>query len=364
MRDQATRAAATALVLALVGCTPSIEPILSCEARGPAKPLCGYQNPEDLVVLPGGRALLVSEYGGMDTGSPGRISRLDLASEAHQVLYTGSSSSPSPAPGWGDPACPGPTESFSPHGIDLVQRDDGRTALLVVNHAARESVELFEVLDAAGAARLAWRGCAVAPAGSWLNDVAGRPDGGFVVSNMMPRRDEIGQAFEFAKAALFGMATGHVYDWSPVEGFRVVPGSEIVFPNGVALSPDGGTLFINSTLGNRVRAVELASGRTLGEAEVASPDNSSWGPDGRLYVASLTAPALELQACNTLEQGACPSRFEIVAIDPESFETEVVYTSDGVTMGAGTVGLPSGDELFVGTFAGDRILRVKLGRSS
>ena len=37
-----------------------------------------------------------------------------------------------------------------------------------------------------------------------------------------------------------------------------------------------------------------------------------------------------------------------------------IYTSDGAPMGAGTVGLQVGDELFIGSFQGDRLLRVKL----
>ncbi len=40
--------------------------------------------------------------------------------------------------------------------------------------------------------------------------------------------------------------------------------------------------------------------------------------------------------------------------------TEDVYVGNGPPMGGGTVGLQVGDELFVGSFAGDRVLRVKL----
>ena len=41
-----------------------------------------------------------------------------------------------------------------------------------------------------------------------------------------------------------------------------------------------------------------------------------------------------------------------------------VYRSTGAPMGAGTVGLQVGDELFMGSFAGDRILRADLGSTS
>ena len=37
-----------------------------------------------------------------------------------------------------------------------------------------------------------------------------------------------------------------------------------------------------------------------------------------------------------------------------------VYESHGAPMGGGTVGLQVGSELFVGSFKGDRILRIQL----
>ena len=344
----------------LAGCTPSVEPIVSCEVRGAARPVCGFQNPEDLVALPGDRALLVSEYGGMTAAKPGRLSRLDLATEERSVLFEAGDASGGPAAGWGDPECREAPRAFSPHGIDLVRRDDGRQALLVVNHAGRESVELFEVLEPEGRARVEWRGCVVPPAGSWLNDVAGLPDGGLLVSHMLPRREGVAQLYELARAALVGVASGHVLEWSPRAGFSVVPGSESVFANGVAVSPDGARVFVNATLGGRLRAIDRRSGRRLGEVAVESPDNLSWTADGRLLVASLRGSTLELRACDAIERGACPSPFEILAVDPETFAAEVIYRSDGATMGAGTVGLRVGSELFVGSFAGDRILRVDL----
>ena len=36
-------------------------PILECEARDGATPLCGFQNPEDLAVAPDGEWLVVSQ---------------------------------------------------------------------------------------------------------------------------------------------------------------------------------------------------------------------------------------------------------------------------------------------------------------
>ena len=49
-----------------------------------------------------------------------------------------------------------------------------------------------------------------------------------------------------------------------------------------------------------------------------------------------------------------------MAVDAETIETSVRFDSAGSPMGGGTVGLQVGNELFIGSFAGDRILRVRL----
>jgi len=347
--------------LATLACSGSPEPILSCEAVGSARAICGFHNPEDLELLPDGKHLLVAEFGSMEGERAGALALFDLASEARTVLYRGGDGG-SATPGWGDPSCgAAPPPEMSPHGIHLSRRADGRLQLLVVNHGGREAVEFFELSDAGSGWEAAWRGCVVAPDGSWLNDVVALPEDGFLATHMMPRRGGSLQIIEYLKAAVLRMQTGYALEWRPERGFAPLPGSQTIFPNGIALSADGATLYLNSSLEGKVLRIDRASGRALGSADVAGPDNSTWAPDGRLLVASFTGPLWETLACDGIERGACPIAFEIVAVDPETLATETLYRGGGAPMGAGTVGLRVGDELFVGTFAGDRILRVKLG---
>ena len=347
--------------LAAFACGGGAEPIVSCDAVGPARPICGFHNPEDLELLPDGKQLLVGEFGSMQGERAGALALFDLASESRTVLYRGGDGG-SVSPGWGDPGCPGPPPpELSPHGIHLSRRADGSLQLLVVNHGGRESVELFEASRSGAGWGLAWRGCAVAPEGSWLNDVVALPEGGFLATHMLPKRRGALQVLEYLKAAALGMQTGHALEWQPGRGFRPLPGSESVFPNGIAISADGATLFLNASIAGKVLRIDRASGRALGSAEVPGPDNSSWAPDGRLLVASFVGPLWETLSCGELERGSCPVAFEIVAVDPGTLATETLYRGGGAPMGAGTVGVRVGDELFVGSFAGDRILRVKLG---
>ena len=117
-----------------------VQPVTTCEPEGPARPVCSFTNPEDLVALPGGGAILVSEYGGMEGRVPGALALLVLETDQRRELFRGGAAGGAATPGWGDPACPGaPSAAFSPHGIHLSTRDDGALQLLVVQHGGRES---------------------------------------------------------------------------------------------------------------------------------------------------------------------------------------------------------------------------------
>jgi len=339
----------------------SEDPAQACTAVGHARPVCGFQNPEDLVALPGDEAVLVSEYGAMEGGKSGRLSMLVLANDERRVLFEGGDAAGTAAR-WGDDACPGPPgPEFSPHGIHLGRRTSGELQLLAVQHGGRESVEFFEVLGTGPGAVLKWRGCAVAPLKAWLNSVAALPEGGFVTTEMMSRSGGIEDLTE--SFASDDPPRGRVWQWQPEPGWAPVPGSESTLPNGIEVSPDGRELFINASGDGRVIVLSRESHQVLRSAPVPSTDNARWAPDGRLLVASLLADTADFQTCLDLEAGTfCPLEFQIVAIDPVSMQTEVLYRNGGPPMGAGTVGLQVGDELLVGSFAGDRVLRVDLSR--
>jgi hypothetical protein len=321
------------------------------------------QNPEDMAPLSDGRTLLVSQFGLMDGSRPGNLALLDAVLGTHRVIFAGRDGAAwsqddaraAAADGWGDARCPGPPPAaFSPHGIDLAPRPDGRLRLLVVDHGGREAIELFEVEDAGGATQVRWRGCALPPERAYLNDVVSLPDGGFLTTHMMPRDSE---AFGILRAS-FGLDTGFVYEWQPHRGFEVVPGTEGPFPNGIELSQDGNEIFLNLYTAGEVRRIERSTGALLGRAEVPSPDNSSWSRDGRLLVASHRGGVRAQLACYGLREGACPMAFEIVAVDPETMQTEPVFAHAGPPMGAGTIAIDLGESLVIGTFAGDRAIIV------
>jgi len=320
-----------------------------CEPVDDLLPVCGFVGPEDIVAAPGGRYLVVSQM-----GDPGGLALLDTATRR----MGGAGRAIAAAPGWGDGACPAPAGALHLHGLDLLRRADGRWQLLAVNHAGRESVEFFELSPRDdGPPQLTWRGCVEAPPEGYFNDVAGLPGGGFVASHMAPRSAEVRSFF----LALLGRNTGFAYRWDAAGGFHELPGTASRYPNGVILSPDGGTLYLNEYLGNRLLKIDLASGERLGEVAVEKPDNASWSADGRLLVASHHAGLLPL-----VRSGRQPREqvsllpFSVVAIDPETLASEVIFRHEGPPMGAGTVAVEAAGGLWIGSYVGDRVLRAPL----
>jgi len=350
---------ATLILFGLAGCSSELEVISDCRPERGIRPICGFHNPEDLAPLDDGRTLLVSQFGSMDGSSAGNLALFDVGSESLRIAFSPALGAVTarPGAGWGDTSCPGPPDAaFSPHGLDLVGRPDGRLQLLVVNHGGREAVEFFEITGGGAALGIEWRGCAMPPEGSYFNDVVGLPDGGFLVTHMMERDSgTLGMI-----KTILGFDTGWVYEWQPDAGYQIVPGSEGSMPNGIEISPDATELFLNLYGSGEVRRISRQTGELLASAEVARPDNSTWSRDGRLLVASHPAPIRDVMVCMEPIEGSCPFEFEIVALDPETMSGEPIFSNVGPPMGAGTVAVQVGDELFIGTFSGDRILRVQL----
>ena len=351
--ERATAAAASGLP------QPQTEAaLLDCEPVNGFTVHCGYRNPEDLVLVPDGEALIVSEMGEFMMDTPGRLSTLELASGTRGEIAVDFAQD---GAAWGDPACEAPdVAAFSPHGIDLVTRADGRHALLVVNHGGREAVEFFELLGEGEDRRLAWRGCALPPGDPFINDVSGLRDGGFLVTHMWNKSlpfEEIVVRLER------GENLGWVWAWDPETGFARLGGSDDLMPNGIALSPDERSVFVNIYLGNRTLRIDRASGEADGAFEVRQPDNVTVGADGELWVASHQHDPIG-QNCNEVTAGPCLLPYEIVRADPRTLATEVVLEGDGPPMGYATVALPVGDRLYLGSAHGDRIVSVPIGEAA
>ena len=338
-------------------------PVVGCSTSNGIEPFCNLHRPEDMAALPGGRYVLISQMGDFVAGTPGSIALFDQDTGNVESLYPVAVAKQPNNPLRGSLGCSEPGARLSPHGIDLSPGDGDSHVLLVVNHGGRESVEFFRLstraTDKGGMPwQLSWLHCVEAPADSFLNDVVALPDGGFAVTNMMPKNAGM---LRVTTSMLLGRSTGHVWQWQPKRGFTEIPGSRGTLPNGVALSADGRILYINYTGNNMVRKLERHSGRVLAEVPVKSPDNSTWSRDGKLLVASLQASMIDfLRPCGLEDIRPCGLPFKIVAVDPVSMSSEVIFAHSGAPMGMATVALDTDRGLLMGSFVGDRLIRVVL----
>ncbi|MBM4383907.1 MAG: hypothetical protein FJ091_11120 [Deltaproteobacteria bacterium] len=335
-------ACAALAAIAGVACGDGPPPISECVPAGDLTPHCRFQNPEDLAVV--GDWLLVSQMVAGD--KPGSLVAFRPSDGALRTLY----------PLEGDATPQGecaaglapPAADFAPHGIDLAG-----TTLLVINHGSREAVEEFTLSADAEGPTLAWQRCTELPEDASANDVAALNSGGFVATKMLERPQLLGVV-----KLLFGANTGVLLRHLPATtGWEVVPNTEGRAPNGVEEAPDG-TLFIAEWSARRlVRVAPDGSARSEVPLDFA-PDNLAWASDGRLLVAGQRATPLQMPRCASLETGACSLASVVVALDPTTLAvTKLVDDDPAATIGAASIAVEYDGALWIGTFAGDRIVR-------
>ena len=160
---------------------------------------------------------------------------------------------------------------------------------------------------------------------------------------------------QVAEKFLSGENIGWVWEWQRDSGFRKVPGSDEMMPNGIAVNADNSKIFVNIYLGNKTIRLDRASGKVEGSFEVQQPDNITVDNDGNLWVASHKHDPLG-QTCAAVTAGPCLLPYEVVRANPETMAAEVVQQEDGPPMGYGTVALRVGDRVYVGSAHGDRVV--------
>jgi hypothetical protein len=289
--------------LLLGACSSDSPPINDCMAGDGMQPLCLFQNPEDLVLLPDGKTLLISQMGPrMGYPDPGSLVFLDTRSGQVTAAFPVDDPAAGSSENWGTEDCPGnPGASIAPHGIALRQRDDLRWQVAAVNHGGRESVEMFELLESEQGPQLQWRGCVVTPPGIYMNDLALLGNGGLVASHMFDSNGIrlFGLHLNMFKT-MAGMQTGHVFEWQPASGFRVLEDSHGAMLNGIEISSDDQHVFAAVYFGGEIKKLERLSGKQLGTVAHKASGQPELGRPGQ--PAGSFAPRLTRRATGVLRQ--------------------------------------------------------------
>ena len=320
-----------------------------CEPAGSVKFICGVVSPEDLVPVPRSEWVIVSGYTGgavhlANTRDHSTIQVYPTPQPRERIDKTTYASCPGPL----DPA---EKEKFSAHGLAVAQGANQVHTVYVVHHGFRESIEVFEVDTRARPPAFTWVGCVVAPQTAGLNSVTPLPGRGFATTSpnrrggAPPRPDPTN--------------TGEVWEWNPVDGWKVVPGSESAGPNGIEASRDGRWLYVN--LWSARKVMRLSRGQTPVVKETVDvefqPDNIRWQADGTLLAAGQGGPDRK-RVAECLRK-VCDDAASVVArIDPKTMTArEIIRYPASERFFSSTVALQVRKEIWLGTIVGDRIAR-------
>jgi hypothetical protein len=228
-------------------------------------------------------------------------------------------------------------------------------------HGDRESIEVFEINAKSTPPTVTWIGCAVVPDPVGINSVAALPEGGFVLTNFDPRQPPPpgGRGGGLSPKLMAGEQNGEVWEWHPKSGWAKVPGSEAAGANGIEVSRDGKWLYI-AQWGKR-SFVRLSRGKTPVDREEIPlgfrADNLRWAPDGKTLIVAGQGDAAGQQA-GQRGRGQAAQATVVGRINPETMTyQEIINQVPAPGLTAASVALPVGDELWVGSFRGDRLTR-------
>lgn len=245
------------------------------------------------------------------------------------------------------------TTSFHPHGISLWKNPTGgRDRLFVVNHPnkgdgevtmdnAGSQVEVFEILDDS----LRHIRSVKPNDGFSLNDVAADGPDSFYATIDKGSETPFGKVIEtFARLPRGGIARGNEFTVT-----RMVGG--LVYPNGIQVSDDGGTVLVAETTGSRILAYDRADdgGLTL-KAEFdtgTTLDNIEWGEDGSIWIGS-HAIALKFPGHAKDAANRSPSQVLRLTFDGTAFDMEEIYLNDGEPLSGSSVAAPAGNRFLIG----------------
>ena len=200
--------------------------------------------------------------------------------------------------------------------------------LYTVHHRKRESIEVFQVDARSKTPVLTWIGCAIAP----------DPGDGFVATNFLER---VANASAARAKMMAGENNGELWEWHTGKGWRKVPGSDAAGANGVEVSKDGKWLYV-AAWGSQ-SLLRLSRGQTPVKRDTIPlgfrVDNIRFAPDDSILAA-----------------GQGQQTTNVVRVDPETLRIkELINQPNTESFESGTVAIAIGNDLWVGSFRGDRI---------
>ncbi|MCB2108642.1 MAG: SMP-30/gluconolactonase/LRE family protein [Rhodobacteraceae bacterium] len=256
------------------------------------------------------------------------------------------------------PALAEDPEAFRPHGMSLYTAPDGQQTLFVISHRPGKSqaIEIFEMGDDGlfDHIETVTGDGLVSP-----NDLAATGPREFYVANDTGAESRFQRMQEQVFGAGFAKLT--YFDGAKFRTLR----EDLASAGGIAVSADGGRLFVADTQQKRVRV--FSRDKITNDVSLAAiveldglPDNIDIAPDGGAWV---TAHASAFSLIRHFFDAADPSPslvYRIALNDRGFWRADLKYASDGRNLSAGSVAVRYGDELILGSITEQKILRCKV----
>lgn len=338
-------------------------PEASVEAQGArivaacnAPAYCGFERPEDIAEIPGSDWMIVSQAGDepLVLFYPKTDHRKPVAWESSRQPQRSA-----------HPQCGDAPQDIEARGNSAAMVN-GTRLFAVINQHDQPRIELFEI-KGNGQPRLEWAGCIAIPDIYQLNDIALAANGTIFASHMfdLPTGPN---GFEKLRADFLARTpTGFAVRWDHTDGWARVPGTDVSFANGIAVSNDGMTLAVGGTYEQALVLVDRASGSATRIDLNLQPDNiTPYDSNGFMTVGYTGVPMSGIEPCRADPLLPCAFPFAVAAMVPVSgrYDTELVYEQQGLgSIPGASVAVPWNSGLLLGTSFGDRITPVPLSQA-
>lgn len=249
------------------------------------------------------------------------------------------------------------SEEFNPHGIGL-WIGENRKSLFVVNH--RQDGHFVEIFDFKNN-RLIHRESIEGVLMHSPNDVIPVGPRAFYVTNDHGNSSELGRVVE----EYLQLARSLVLYYDGNDFCIVAEG--LAYSNGINLSPDGSTVYVAATVGQKICVYHREKG--AGDLKLrhtielgTGPDNIEVDESGNLWI-GCHPKLLTFVKYSKDPQELSPSQVLKVTVQkPDSYTVDEIYLNSGEPLSGSSVAAVSGDTMLIGSVFDARVLLCTLSK--